>query len=147
MTLTVVVTVTMGMTMLVTLALTLAETVTMIVKMRCLKMTIWVTGVLRRTVVGDWRFDNLCVKAVETWKRTLETLARLSKRQDSSYSDDHFQSRYVTPWFKSFSYILSFVNASSRSKVDDTTWGYKLKDKIYCNIFFLKLPKVYVTYH
>ena len=53
MSLTVVVTVTMGMTMLVTLALTVTETGTMIVKMPCLKMMIWVTGVLRRTVVGD----------------------------------------------------------------------------------------------
>ena len=25
-----------------------------------LKKIIWVTGVLRRTVVIDWRFDNLC---------------------------------------------------------------------------------------
>ena len=25
-----------------------------------LKKTIWVIGVLRRTVVSDWRFDNLC---------------------------------------------------------------------------------------
>ena len=25
-----------------------------------LKKIIWVIGVLRRTVVGDWRFDNLC---------------------------------------------------------------------------------------
>ena len=25
-----------------------------------LKKTIWVIGVLRRTVVNDWRFDNLC---------------------------------------------------------------------------------------
>ena len=25
-----------------------------------LKMIIWVNGVLRRTVFGDWRFDNLC---------------------------------------------------------------------------------------
>ena len=29
-------------------------------KIPWLKKIIWVTGVLRRTVVSDWRFDNLC---------------------------------------------------------------------------------------
>ena len=52
MTLTVVATVTMGMTMLVALTVT-EKVITMLVKMPCLKMMIWVTGVLRRTVVGD----------------------------------------------------------------------------------------------
>ena len=32
-----------------------------------------------------------------------------SPSQDSSHPDDHFQSRYVTPGFKPFSYYLSVV--------------------------------------
>ena len=59
MTLPVVVTVTMGLTMLVT------ETGTTIVKIPCLKMIIWVTGVLREADVGDSRFDNLSGKHLQ----------------------------------------------------------------------------------
>ena len=42
-----------------------------------LKKTIWVIGVLRRTVVSDWRFDNLCGSHLQ--RRWLPH--RLSKRQ------------------------------------------------------------------
>ena len=85
-------------------------------------MIIWVIGGLRRTVVGDWRFDNLCgshlqseVIVLVSWKFknpgerfdwSIDRVA-VGKRvsQDSNHPDDHFQSRYVTPGFKSFSYL------------------------------------------
>ena len=50
-----------------------------------LKMIIWVTGFLRRTLVGDWCFDNLCgshLQSQVTLKMTVVT------------ADDHFRSRY-----------------------------------------------------
>ena len=73
-------------------------------------MIIWVTGVRRKTIVGDWRFDNLCGSYLQTSSWVWRWLPhRLSKRlspttpsQDSSHPDDHFQSRCVTPGFKPF---------------------------------------------
>ena len=57
-------------------------------------MIVWVTGVLRRTVVGDCMMFQQPV-----WKSSSESL-------ESSLPDDHLLSRYVTPGFKPFSYTL-----------------------------------------
>ena len=47
-------------------------------------MIICVTGVLRRTVVGDWRFDNQLAQVVKT------LVANNIPSQDSGHPDDHF---------------------------------------------------------
>ena len=53
-----------------------------------LKMTIWVTGVLRRTVVGDWRFDKLCESHLQRQVKTAFAPAgyRRVSRQQLSFS-------------------------------------------------------------
>ena len=75
-----------------------------------LKKIIWVIGVLRRTVVSDWRFDNLCRSHLQTQvasARVVETsVTNNSPSQDSNHPDDLFQSRYVTPEFKPFSKLI-----------------------------------------
>ena len=81
---------------------------------------IWVIGVLRRTVVCDWSFDNLCGSHLQsqvrvgyrktiTWHlasaQVVETsVTNNSLSQYSNHPDDLFQSRYVTPEFRPFSY-------------------------------------------
>ena len=42
----------------------------------------------------------VCAQAVET------SVAKNGTSEDSDHPDDHFQSRYVTPGFKPFSYIF-----------------------------------------
>ena len=39
-----------------------------------LKMVIWVIGVLRRTVVGDWRFDNLSRSHLQSQQQSFSGL-------------------------------------------------------------------------
>ena len=60
-------------------------------------MIIWVTGVLRRTVV-DLTLKMASALVVET------SVARNSPSCDSNHPDDHIQSIYVTPEFKPSSY-------------------------------------------
>ena len=94
-----------------------------------LKKIIWVIGVLRRTVVIDWRCDNLCgshlqsqVVVLVSWKfknpgeRFETSVNNNSPSQDSNHPDDLFQSRYVTPGFKPFSYDKYTWNAINSSK-------------------------------
>ena len=50
-----------------------------------LKMIIWVIGVLRRTVVGDWRFDNLRGSHLDS-KDGFRTGCRNVSRQQQSFS-------------------------------------------------------------
>ena len=80
-----------------------------------LKKIIWVIGVLRRTVVSDWRFDNLCGSHLQSQDSLLTlkmasaqvvetSVTNNSPSQDSYHPDDLFQSRYATPGFKPFSY-------------------------------------------
>ena len=85
-----------------------------------LKKIIWVIGVLRRTVVCDWRFDNLCGSHLQSqvifdYHKTITcqlasvqvvemSVTNKSPSQGSNHPDDLFKSRYVTPEFKSFSY-------------------------------------------
>ena len=57
----------------------------------------WVTGVLRRTVV-DLTLNMAFAQIVAT------SVTHNSPSQDSNHPDDHFQPRYVTPGFKTFSY-------------------------------------------
>ena len=59
-------------------------------------MIIWVTGVLRRTVV-DLTLKMAFAQVVEM------SVAHNSPSQDSNHPDDHFQPMFVTPGFKSFS--------------------------------------------
>ena len=68
-----------------------------------LKMIIWVIGVLGRTVVGDWRFDNLCGSHLQSQEDGLTLVVETSVAnkspchdQDSSHPYNHFQSRYRT---------------------------------------------------
>jgi len=94
-----------------------------------LKKIICVIGVLRRTVVSDWRFDNLCRSHLQSqvvvlvswkfknpgerfhWSNSYSVYWPLLRTvtdppsQDSNHRDDLFQSRYVTPGFKPFSYL------------------------------------------
>lgn len=64
-----------------------------------LKMVIWVIGVLRRTVVGDWRFDNLSRSHLQS---------NNSPSQDSNQPDNLFQSLYVSSGCKLFSYYTHY---------------------------------------
>ena len=73
-----------------------------------LKKIIWVIGVLRRTVVSDWRFDNLCEGHLQSkeddWLKIdsedgfrtgcRKVSTNNSKSLDSNHPDDLFQSRY-----------------------------------------------------
>ena len=62
-------------------------------------MIISLTGVLRRTVVGDSGFDNLCGSHLQPdWTLKMASaqfveasVANSSSSQDSSCPDDHFQ--------------------------------------------------------
>ena len=47
-----------------------------------------------RTVVGDWRFDNLCESHLQSQSaQVVETsVADNSPSQDSNHPDDHFES-------------------------------------------------------
>ena len=45
-----------------------------------LKKIIWVIGVLRRTVVSDWRFDNLCGSHLQSQYLTLKSLTTVLLR-------------------------------------------------------------------
>ena len=48
------------------------------------------------------------------------SVTKNSPSQDSSHPDDHFQSRYVTPGFKPFSYISNqLIRMISPPQVDD----------------------------
>ena len=60
-------------------------------------MIIRVTGVLKRTVI-DLTLKMASAQVAET------LVARNSPFQDSNHPDNHFQSMYVTPRFKPFSY-------------------------------------------
>ena len=60
-------------------------------------MIIWVTGVLRGTVV-NLTLNMASAQVVE------KSVAHNTPSQGSNHADDHFQSRYVTPGFKPFSY-------------------------------------------
>ena len=56
------------------------------------KKIIWVTGVLRRTVVSDWRFNKKILKMASA--QVVETsVTNNSRSQDSNHPDDLFQSR------------------------------------------------------
>ena len=68
-------------------------------------------AVLRRTVVCERRFDNICGSHPQTQDLTLKiasaqvvetSLANNSPSQDSNHPDDRFQPRYVAPGFKLF---------------------------------------------
>ena len=61
-----------------------------------MKVIIWVTGVLRRTVVGDWRFDNLCISHQQ------QSFSGLQSPRWSLI----FQSWYVTPGFKPLIFLI-----------------------------------------
>ena len=96
----------------------------------------WVTVFLRRNVVGDWRFDKLCENHLHSQVITFNQLkigkpdligastqvvetsvANSRPSQDSSLPDDLFQSRYVTPGFKPFSYYgVSMMFSSAKVK-------------------------------
>jgi len=41
------------------------------------------------------------------------SVANNGPSQDSSHPDDHFQSRYVTPWLKPFSYFYHELQGST----------------------------------
>ena len=58
-----------------------------------LKKIIWVIGVLRRTVVIDWRFDNLCGSHLQSLK--------MADGRVSSLAD-------VCKWMKSCNSVLQF---------------------------------------
>ena len=59
-----------------------------------LKKIIWVTGVLRRTVVSDWRFDKKILRMASA--QVVETsVTNNSPSQDSNHPEDIFQSRKV----------------------------------------------------
>ena len=66
-----------------------------------LKVIIWETGVLRRTVVGDWFFYEC---GSHRQSRVETSVANKSPFYDSSHPDNNFQSKYVIPRFKLFSY-------------------------------------------
>ena len=78
-------------------------------KLLWLKKIIWVTGILRRTFAGDWRFDNLCrghlqsqdVFATGCWNVSRQTTVLLKTPVTEVI---FFNQVYVTPGFKSFSY-------------------------------------------
>ena len=63
-------------------------------------MISWVTGVLRRTFVFVQALKMASEQIVET------SVAKNSVSQDSRHPGDHFQSSYVTPGHKHFSYKL-----------------------------------------
>ena len=121
-----------------------------------LKMIIWVNGVLRRTVVGDWRFDTLCgshlqsslmashilskrVHIVETLRGNQLSLKMASAHivemsvvnndssQDSSHPDDHFQSKYVIPGFKPVSYLRSHWRQSETLANDSFSYARNVR--------------------
>ena len=64
-----------------------------------LKKIIWVMGVLRRTVVSDWRFDNLCGSHLTLKMASAQVVETLvtnnSPSQDSNHPNDLFQSRLL----------------------------------------------------
>ena len=78
-------------------------------------MIIWVTGVLRRTIV-DTDISTTCAQAIfrvssvdskmASTQVFKTSVANNSPSQDSSHPDNHFQSMYVTPGFKPFSYRI-----------------------------------------
>ena len=73
--------------------------------------------VLRRTVVTDWRFDNLCGSHLQTLKmasaQVVETsVYNNSPSQESNYPGDHFQSRYYFHCQNSHGFSLRATSVS-----------------------------------
>ena len=74
-----------------------------------LRMIIWVTEVMKRTVVGDWRFDNFCGSHLQGHSELdsddglrkrlskLQSPTTVRPSQDSSHPDEQFQSRKLPP--------------------------------------------------
>mgnify|MGYP007058637632 CR=1 FL=1 len=99
-------------------------------KLLWLKKIIWVTGILRRTVAGDWRFDNLCrghlqsqdVFSTGCWNVSHQTTVLLKTPVTEVI---FFNQVYVTPGFKLFSYHDSkFFSISPLLVVSSTEFSY-----------------------
>ena len=60
----------------------------------------------------SWSFFwNVLTLKVASAQVIETSVANNGPSQDSNHPDDHFQSRYVTPGFKSFSYIVLLIRA------------------------------------
>ena len=124
------------------------------VKIPWLKMIIRVIGVLWRTAVGDWRFDNLRGSHLQSqiirfWRWLPH---RLSKRQSpktfllktpTTQTIIIFQSRYVTPGCKPFSYLCENCNHVLPAWIASTFFrdSYSLCNRlffVFVVVFFFK---------
>lgn len=90
-------------------------------------MIIWVTGAPRRTVVGHWQFNNVCARHLHSQVSKSDHLilktasvqvvkipvAYKTPFHSSIHPCDHFQSRYVTPWYKPFSRYLFLTHCKN----------------------------------
>ena len=82
-----------------------------------MKKIIWVTGVLRRTLVCDWRFDNLCGSHFQshlhfTLKMASAQIVETSvtnnnPSQDSNHQGDLFQSSRLTNYHSITNHLKS----------------------------------------
>ena len=77
-------------------------------KLLWLKKIIWVTGILRRTVAGDWRFDNLCRGHLQSQDGFATGCWNVSRQQQSFSRPPvteviFFNQVHFIPGFKSFS--------------------------------------------
>ena len=100
-----------------------------------LEKIVLVIGVLRRTVVSDCCFDNLCGSHLQSQVLSLYVLTlkmasvqvvetsvpNNSPSRDSNLPDDLFKSRYVTLGFKLF-FLLTFL--SFRSYIEHIIWHF-----------------------
>ena len=102
-------------------------------------MITWVTGVLRRTVV-DLTLKMASAQVVET------SVTHNSPSQDSNHPDEHFQSRYVTPGFKRFSYrpTIFTVVCSVAWPLNESEAGLDLVLSETSLLFLCKFPLISV---
>ena len=83
--------------------------------------------------------DGFCTLVVET------SVANNSPPQDSSHPDDHFQSRYVTPRFKPFSYLFTLLLQGMKHIFSSKTCIFLLlscmtTSSVFClNLFFFQM--------
>ena len=86
-----------------------------------LKMIVWVTGILRRTVVDDWCFDNLCGSHLRSYLLDYEDGFRTGCRNVSRHQQS-FSRLQSCRW--SFSIKELFMREAARKLKRSRIYGY-----------------------
>ena len=96
-----------------------------------LKKIIWVIGVLRRTVVSDWRFDNLCGSHLQS-----QVVVLVSWKFKNPGEEDYYHNKelsILSPWqiyrnYQAKSWLQKLKEKVKKSRLPNLEYNMKSQD-------------------